>query len=371
MTTTFRIGKDATGPSLSERLQYDDGSPIDLTAGSVRFQLYDAAGAQLIDRAATIVTPLTGTVRFDWLVADTAVGGTFFRRWRVTLASGQVMFVPTEDGLDSYVVEVVDPAVRSVSGRLVCSAWCAPADVSACPACKGRSFDPSETTDAIDIASDILFFLSGRQFPGICADTVSPNRPEWGGASLGSSSIDGEVWGYTPPRFRDYTTDRNLPSNISSIRLPGYPIVAITSVTIDGVALAPTSYQICDDRWLERIDGNSWPSLQDSPAQDYFVVAYTYGIAIPPMARRAAAAYACEILASWGGDSGCALPPRTQSIVRQGLTTRVLDPDDYVDNGKTGVDQADRFLKAVNPKGYQERAAVLSPDVNWPAHRLR
>jgi hypothetical protein len=253
--------------------------------------------------------------------------------------------------------------------RLVCEAWCATADVIACAPCStGAPFDAAKMADAIDVASDILYLLSGRQFPGVCSDTVRPNHPGSGcGIGIGSVSVRLDSSGGTS--YRDYSSDRNLAGG-PEILLPGYPVVAITSVTIDGVLLAPSAYRIDDDRWLSRIDGEGWP-LQDDRAMDSFLVVYTYGIAIPPMARRAAAAYACQVLKACLQDSSCSLPPRTQSVVRQGLSANTRDPNDYIDNGKTGVDEADRFIKAVNPNGLQERAAVLSPDVNWPAHRLR
>lgn len=231
--------------------------------------------------------------------------------------------------------------------------------------------------DAIDSASDILYLLSGKQFPGVCPDTVRPNRPEWSSLGLiGSVSLSGEVFGSGEPRHRDYANDRNLGAgSISEIRLPGYPIVAITQIKVDGAIVPPSAYKIDDDRWLARVDGLAWPMYQktgsDPSELGTFEVVYTYGVAIPPMARRAAGAYACQVVKACKADASCSLPPRTQSVVRQGLSANQRDPNDYIDNGKTGVDEADRFIKAVNPNGLQERAAVLSPDVNWPAHRLR
>lgn len=260
--------------------------------------------------------------------------------------------------------------------RLVCEAWCASADVIACAPCVGLgAIDAALMADAIDSSSDILNLLSAKQFPGVCSDTIRPTRPGSGygfgpyGIPIGQVQVDSSSAGTS---YREFATDRNLPGGpLTEILLPGYPVIAIQSVTIGGVVVDPAAYRIDDDRWLSRIDGATWPSVQETAAQSSFIVVYSYGVAIPPMARRAAAAYACQIVKACKADASCSLPPRTQSLVRQGLSANQRDPNDYIDKGKTGVDEADRFLKAVNPNGLQERASVLSPDINWPAHRLR
>lgn len=255
--------------------------------------------------------------------------------------------------------------------RQTCEAWCAAVDVVACPPCKGLVFDAAVMADAIDVASDLLYYFSGRQFSGVCSDVVRPNddgAAPW--PHIGQQPVD-----FSRRHYNDNATDRN-PDGLWEIVLPGYPIVAITQVKVDGVVLAPTAYRIIDDRWIARVDGSAWPVMQDlakaSTEKGTFEVAYTFGVPIPPMARRAAAAYACQIAkACTPGAADCSLPPRTQSVVRQGLTTRQLDPQDFIEKGRTGVLEADRFIKAVNPNGLQERAVVLSPDTNWPAHRIR
>lgn len=257
--------------------------------------------------------------------------------------------------------------------------WCEPADVLACGACSSGAYDPEKVLEFITVSSELLFLLSGRQFPGLVVDTgVRPNRVEWfGGRLIGSVSSTGEVFGLAPPRYSDYASDRNLGAGpISEIRLPGYPVVSIQRVRVDGVTLPPTAYKIDDDRWLARVDGQFWPVIQDltkNPATDLATmdVDYTFGAPIPKMAVTASAAFACQMLKACDNSGDCALPPRTQSAIRQGLNVRTLDPQDYIDNGKTGCVEADRFIKAVNPHGVQQRASVLSPDTNWPAHRLR
>lgn len=387
MAQTFSIAVGDTGPDLTESLfaELADGTlvPADLTgATNVTFHLYDENGVEVVTGAAAVLNPHPATVAYAWQAGDTATGGTFLRRWTATTAGGARVSFPND--VDGYPVLITDPAVIPATGRLTCTAWCVPADVVRCAPCSGTAFDTDVLEEACQIASDVLFALSGRQFSGVCPDVIRPIRDDvsgWSFPVVGSYSITyGESFGTTPGMLRharDYVSDRRHLA--SEIRLPAYPVNTITQVRIDGAVLAHSEYQIADNRWLQRLKG-AWPFWQNvtlpATALGSFEVAYTYGVPIPPMGVRAAAAYACEVAKACqptGGDSACALPPRTQSIVRQGVSVRMLDPADLLKEGRgrTGLKIVDDFIAAVNPHGIQERAAVLSPDVDWPAIRVR
>lgn len=370
MSQTFPISVGDTGPPVEELLKKGDGTPLN-TIVSVRFLLYSASGVLVLDQPGVVVDQPTGDVRYDWGAADTTTlgGGTFFRRWRCVLTDGTTVTVP--DGLDGYPVIITDPASSAPSvGRLVCSPWCSPLDVVKCGACASGAFDPSFLLEQIDIASDILFLLGGLQYPGLCTDTLRPQRDGCAGfPHIGQVQAD-----LSRHHYNDYATDRN-PDGLWEILLPVYPIVSITQVKVDGVVVPPSSFRILDDRWLARVDGLAWPSSQDlskdSTEVGTFEVIPVFGAVPPPAGRAAAAAYACQIAKACSADSSCSLPARTQQVVRQGLSARTLDPDDYIENGKTGVNEADRFIRAINPNRLQERPSILSPDMNWPAHRMR
>ena len=64
------------------------------------------------------------------------------------------------------------------------------------------------------------------------------------------------------------------------------------------------------------------------------------------------------------------LPKRVTNVTRQGLSMVVLDPMDFLDDGKTGVYEVDLFLKAYNPAKLQRRATVMSPDIGRRARRI-
>lgn len=366
---TFEIAVGDTGPSIVENLKNADGTAINLAGATVRFRLYDSSGVLVIDRPAVVVDAANGQVRYDWQAGDTVAGGTFFRRWHVTLGTGQVVSVPTEDGLDGYPVEIIDPATHAVTGRLVCSAWCDQGDVVACGPCRGATFDPSWMGEAIDIASDLLYLLSGKQYPGVC--TRTDLRP----TCVATPGVASLPWVSGDPTARRDATDAMHLYGLPIALLPVYPVISVTQVRVNGIVLDPSTYMILDDRWLARMDGEGWPAGQDFTkpltAQGTFGVSVSFGAAPPPAGRRGSAAYACQIVKACAGDSSCALPAKTQSIVRSGLSARVLDADDYTENGKTGVPEADRFIRAVNPNGLQERPVILSPDTAWPVHQLR
>lgn len=80
------------------------------------------------------------------------------------------------------------------------------------------------------------------------------------------------------------------------------------------------------------------------------------------MGKAAARMLAIEFARLWAGED-CNLPQRVTSISRQGVSYTVLDPQDFVDELRTGIYTIDLFLKAVNPDKAKNKARVFSPDV--------
>ena len=100
-----------------------------------------------------------------------------------------------------------------------------------------------------------------------------------------------------------------------------------------------------------------------------FEVTFVYGTPPPPAGREAAADLACELLKGWTGGE-CNLPRRLTSITRQGVTMALLDPFQFLNEGKVGVYTVDLFLKTYNPGGLHRRAAVMSPDIRRSNRRV-
>jgi hypothetical protein len=83
----------------------------------------------------------------------------------------------------------------------------------------------------------------------------------------------------------------------------------------------------------------------------------------------AAKALADQFVLAMQGSEECTLPQRVTSISRQGMSMTLLDPQDFLDKGRTGIYQVDLFLTTINPDGARLRSRVFSPDT--PRARTR
>ena len=91
-----------------------------------------------------------------------------------------------------------------------------------------------------------------------------------------------------------------------------------------------------------------WP---DYPYRSYDCdnvvrVLYTIGSNLPPGTEAVCAWLALEYGKAASGQP-CALPERINSITRQGVSWTVLDPQDFLDKGFTGMARVDHWLAPV------------------------
>lgn len=91
----FYIGLGATTPTIDAAL-LNSGQPADLTGATVMFAFYRLGGAQIFERAATIVNASTGHVRYVWQAGDTGTEGRYLGRFTVTYPSTDVQFFPDD-----------------------------------------------------------------------------------------------------------------------------------------------------------------------------------------------------------------------------------------------------------------------------------
>lgn len=279
----------------------------------------------------------------------------------------------------------VDPSVGPYNGP--CLAWTDSDRVALC--CDSAvGTDTTVFDDAVAMASEVLFNLSGRQFPGQCEATVRPcvNRgcgfqtlsrgyviwpADWFyGGTWGWS---GATWNY--PAFAGCGCDP-----LSRVLLAGYPVVEVTEVKIDGAVIAATEYRLDDNRFLTRMadaDGNPqyWPSCQALDKEDTesgtWSVTYTYGQSPPNIGQQAATTLACEIYKLCADvDDECRLPDGVTRIIRQGITIEKIPTLTWAfekarngSNGqwRTGMAAVDLFLNSFNPSGLKRRPTVWSP----------
>lgn len=94
MTTTFTIKRNDTAPPIEATLSDADGV-VDLSGGSVEFHMRSQRDGTLkVERAASVVSGPAGTVRYDWLAADTDTDGVYAGEFEATLSDGRVVTFP-------------------------------------------------------------------------------------------------------------------------------------------------------------------------------------------------------------------------------------------------------------------------------------
>lgn len=179
-----------------------------------------------------------------------------------------------------------------------------------------------------DVATDILYLLSGRRF-GVRTETVRPVACAAGYLVLKS------------------------------------PVQSITSVKLDGAVLDEGDYMLYDRRRLFRRGPLGWPTQQDLTLADTdtgtFSVTYSWGAPVPDGGKIAAQVLATE-LAHYVFKEPCALPDRTVTVTRQGVSQTVLDPSQFIAQARTGLYFVDIWLGSVNPRGKRRRPTISGPD---------
>lgn len=209
-------------------------------------------------------------------------------------------------------------------------------------------------------ASNMLYHLTGRRWPGSCQDTVRPCAQTYDNTWRPIRSTVGGLAGGCGCGVED----RCGCGGYSAIDLGVQPVTQIDSVKIDGATIDSSLYQIHDYRLLVWADPDgtaaanttnrtAWPCCQDLTADpdtdtDTFEVTFTYGIAPPEPGPQAAAELAGELyLACQPETAGqCRLPPGLQSLVRQGVTMNVKpDPDQLM-----GLPTVAAFLKVFSKR---------------------
>ena len=227
-------------------------------------------------------------------------------------------------------------------------AWASPSDADF-----AADFKFETVEDAIEFASFVLWSLSGRRWGPVKVTTEAYDTR----SSLAAGS---QVY----PVFQG-----GKAYNVSSCgscqcagcgvfhrtRLRGYPVRSIFEVWVNGCSLPRSDYVLLDNSVLGLMN-------PEACGAKCIVVKYAYGSGVPPGGKNAVLKLAKELLeSSRGGD--CSLPERVTSVSRQGMSWTLLDPQDFLDQGRTGIYEIDLLLKALNPSRALMRPRVFSPDL--------
>ena len=228
--------------------------------------------------------------------------------------------------------------------------------------------------EAMLVASDVLWNLTGRKWAGVCTDTIRP-QAQWrnfdGPRRWWPSVVSGTTypWGWCSCHRGRETGCASVPE----IRLPSGPVVpdAIT-VKIDGLEFF--DFRLDDHRFLVRTDGEGWPCCQnlllDDSEDGTWSVTYDFGRRPPIGGRRAAASLGCELamLASPDLTDRCRIPKRATGINRQGVTLNLQDVAANFKDGVTGLPEVDLWVTSETLGAKRRRMSVMIPG-RWRSSR--
>lgn len=211
-------------------------------------------------------------------------------------------------------------------------------------------------------ASQVVYVLTGRQFPGPCRATVRPVRRSGDcfpasllGVWLGQRAdyCEGDVLPLHDPMYVVAPTDDD----------DGHPVV----VKINGSEF--TDFYVRDNRSIVRSDGRPWPSgnklhLADTETGTWSVT-YSFGIPAPKLVVDAAAELAAEYLKADLTDPNLKLPPGTTSWSRGGFSGSVRDEAEAVRSAGSALPAVAKAMGAYNPNNTRLPALISDFDREW------
>lgn len=202
------------------------------------------------------------------------------------------------------------------------------------------------TEDNIHTASFILYKLTGEKYPGVLRTTEVYSQDTDLSTATQPALIGGQM--YNIPRSGNALTELSLRHQ---------PVREVHRVTYLGRDLDPSEYSLRNNSFIVLKNRQPWILSHVNELE----VEYSYGMNPPRAGRKAAIRFANELILADKGSDACSLPQRVTSVNRQGVSFTMLDPQDFVKDGRTGIYEIDLFLTAVNPNKSQKRAKVYSP----------
>lgn len=203
---------------------------------------------------------------------------------------------------------------------------------------------------ALKLSSHLLYVLTGEKFQGIQTTT------EFFGS-------DSEIAGVTPQLINGQMY--NLPTSGASNRTMSAgsrklyprnrPVREVIEIREMGKILTPSEYSIRNNTFISKSGPVGW--LFDSLNE--LELTYEFGAKPPTAGVQAAIKFANQLIYAEMGSEHCSLPVRVSSVQRQNVSMTILDPQEFLDAGRTGLYDVDLFIKAYNPTGAKKKSKLF------------
>lgn len=206
---------------------------------------------------------------------------------------------------------------------------------------------------AVEYATFVLYKLTAEKYPGISRTTES-----YVAESRGSSHAD-------PVSTEALQNIQRIgvPTSIQypkRLYLRGTPAHEVFSVHYGETLLDSSEYILFNKRFLKLSNGAIWNYACD---QRGITVDYSYGMLPPQAGILAATTLANELLILMGEGSDmnqCRIPERVRSVSREGISFDMVDPQEFMDDGRTGIWEIDLFIRTANPSRAKKQPRLLS-----------
>lgn len=258
----------------------------------------------------------------------------------------------------------------------VCAPWADVADIDC------ATVDDAVLARWLLVASEVLYNLTGRAWPGECQETIRPVAADCWRRGCFGIPVTG-VWslsGWDNQRWQPTTANQSRSHSgrwLSEVHLPSRPVIEIVEVMLDGFVVDPTRYRMANRRSLVMTpqpgdEWQAWPCWQDDRVDTTepgtFGITYKYGEGPPPAGAEMAAFYACQLSLGASG-AACQLPSRVTNITRQGVSMTILDPFEFVEKGMVGLAMVDTWIASVWAGRKRRRATLTALDRRKPTRR--
>lgn len=203
---------------------------------------------------------------------------------------------------------------------------------------------------SLEMASFILYKLTAEKYPGFI--TVK-------------EVFDKDYFSTRSNIYRPQVVNgkmMNLPQTSArgsgrELYLRNKPVKEIKSVSINGRVLDPSEYELRNFSFIIRTNKQDW-ILSSSTSIE---VEYVFGAEPPAAGVEATLKLATELILALEGSPECSIPKNVTGISRQGVEFAISDPQMFLEQGRTGLEEVDMFIMAANPLKSRKRSKFYNP----------